>query len=125
MRRDVDRDEGIARPAVGTRPALPFQPDLLTAQQSGGNFDLDVLASRQMHPRLGALGGVGEIDGERGMQVLSRDGLAEILRLELGAGARAAAKHVAQDVFEATAAGAAATETTGAAAALETVRAEI
>src|SRR5690348_2383749 len=74
-----------------------------------------------MHARLGALGGLGEIDGEGGVQVLAGGGLAEVLGLELRAGTARAAKHVAQDVFKAATA---TTSAAGSAPALETVGTE-
>src|SRR5215468_3009280 len=49
VRRDVDRDQSIASLAGCARPALSFQPDLLTARNSSGDFDFDVLARRQVH----------------------------------------------------------------------------
>src|SRR4029453_5474685 len=71
MRRDVDRDQPIARLAARARPALPLQPDLLATCDSRRNLDLDVLAGRQVHARLGPFGRIGERDRQRSMQVLS------------------------------------------------------
>src|SRR5215475_2891985 len=60
MWRHVDGDQRIARPAARARPALAFQPDLLTTRDSRRDLDIDVLAVRQVHARLDAFGRIGE-----------------------------------------------------------------
>ena len=74
-----------------------------------------------MHARLGALGGIGQADRHLGMHILTGGGTGEILllkrRAETARTAARAAKHVAQNVFEAAG-------TTAAAPALKAVRSE-
>src|SRR5262249_45158408 len=116
MRRDVDRDQSITGFAGRVRPALPFQPDLLTARNSGGNLDLDVLARRQVHPRRRTLRRVRKCDRQRSVPVLPCTGRRTeififILRTITTRRASAAAKHSAQKILE-TSTGAAAGRTT-------------
>jgi hypothetical protein len=67
-------------------PTLAFQPDLLTARNPGWDLDLDVLAGRQMHTRLGAFGRIGKRDCQRSMQILPRAGCCvKILFFEVSA----------------------------------------
>src|SRR6478672_2010067 len=109
MRRDVDRNQRVARFSGRAGPALTFQADLLAARNARRNLDLDVLAGRQMYARLGALGCIGKRDRQRRVQILPGAGrCAEIFRLELLAEtprrAGTAAKHPAQKILEAGAA---------------------
>src|SRR5512139_237184 len=122
MRCDVDGDQHVAGRPMRARPTLTLQPDLLAAGESGWNFDLNVLAGRQVHARLGALGRVGEGDGETRLQILAANSRTEILRLERGAcaAARRIAEHAAQQILETTAAA----KPASAAAALEPVGTE-
>src|SRR5262245_54321415 len=71
---DVDGDQSIACPSARTRPALPFQPDLLATRNACRDFDLDVLAGRQMDASLRAICSVVERDGERRVQILPSAG---------------------------------------------------
>src|SRR6185312_5879205 len=132
VRRDVHRDQRIARLAARARPALLLQPDLLSACDAGRNLDLDVFPGGEVDAFFRALGCFGECDGECGVEVLPGGGGAEILRSELRAHAGAtactaaprAAEHVAQDVLEAAPAAAAKPTARAAACALEAVGAE-
>src|SRR5262249_16838726 len=103
MRRDRHRDHRVAGTA-GRRPALSLEPDLLAAGQPHWNFDLDLLAGRQLQPFGRPGGGIFERDSQRGVEVAASRRLTEILWLELRrAAARASAKsaeHIAQDVLE-------------------------
>ena len=109
MRRDIDRDQSVARSAGCARPALTFQPDLLTARDPRRNLDLNVLACRQMDSGLGTLCGVRKCDRQRCVQVLSgARRCAQIFRFELLAGTApstaAATEHPTQKILEAAAA---------------------
>src|SRR4029077_4349263 len=113
MRRDIDRDQRVARPPGCARPALTFQPDLLTTRDPRRNLDLNVLACRKMDSSLGTFCGVRECDRQRCVQVLSgARRCAQIVRFELLAGTApataAATEHPTQKVLEATATTAAA-----------------
>src|SRR6476469_2456091 len=113
MRRDIDRDQRVARAAGRARPALTFQTDLLTTRDPRRNLDLNVLACRQMDSGLGTLCGVRECDRQRCVQVLSgARRCAHIVRFELLAGTAPATapatEHPTQKVLKATATTAAA-----------------
>src|SRR2546425_1268584 len=80
---------------------LPFEPDLLALGKPGRDSYLDLLAGRQLHALLGALGGFGERDGERGDDVAAAG--RKILLLEMNTRARTSAAgpaQSAQDVLE-------------------------
>src|SRR5262249_14880519 len=66
----VDGDQSITCPSASARPTLPLKPDLLTTRDTRRDFDLDVLAGRQVDAGLRAICSVVERDGERGMQIL-------------------------------------------------------
>src|SRR4029077_17788220 len=113
MRRDIDRDQGVARPAGRARPALTFQTDLLTTRDPGRNLDLNVLARRQMDSSFGTLCGVRECDRQGCVQVMSGPRrCAQIVRFQLVAGTApataAATEHPTQKVLKTTATTAAA-----------------
>ena len=76
------------RPPGAGQP-LALEPDLLALGETGRDLDLDLLAGRQLHALLHALGGLRQRDGERRRDIAAGRG-AEILRLEMDAGAGAA-----------------------------------
>ena len=102
MRRDRDRDERVADRA-GPGQALPFEPDLLAIGETRRNLDVHFLAVRQVHAAGAAFGGLGERDGHRHRDVAAAGRRAEIIRLELEAGAPApcSAEHALENVLEA------------------------
>ena len=82
--------------------ALAFEPDVLAGHDADGNFDVDVLAVRQVQPLRRAVGRVGQRHRHLGLNVGAD---AEILLLErratATAAARCATKRLAQNIFEA------------------------
>src|SRR5215831_8398906 len=117
MRRDRDGDEKVAGTAAGAGESLPFQADGLALVQSGGDLDVDLPASRELHALVRALGRFRQRDRKRSGDVLA--GAAQILLLELEAAARSsrtsgASERFLQDILEA----AEAAKTTAAAAGL-------
>src|SRR5580698_983100 len=129
QRRLVKRDRQVEPHAGAGLPghALAFEPDVLAAHDADRNFDVHILAVRQVQPLGGAVGRIRQRHRHFGLNVGADT---EILRLEIGAAtARAAAEGFAQNILEA-AKSAAATAGSGAAAptpggAGETFRAEV
>src|SRR5262249_43061516 len=85
MRRHRDGDEKVAGTATSAGESLPFQADGLAVVQSGGDLDVDLPASRELHTLVRALGRFRQRDRKRSGDVLA--GAAQILLLELEAAA--------------------------------------
>src|SRR5262249_2992140 len=81
----------------GAGESLPFQADGLALVQSGGDLDVDLPASRELHALVRALGRFRQRDRKRSGDVLA--GAAQILLLESEAAARSSRTSVASDRF--------------------------
>src|SRR6202165_1964569 len=105
MRHDTDRDQEIAGGMAGRGLALPFQPDLLSGGDAGGNLDIEFFAARQPDALLPALDRLFQRHRHGDVKVeIEGDSAGIELEGAAGAGPRAArrgaAEHAVEDVLE-------------------------
>src|SRR5262245_14423091 len=113
MRRNADRDQGIARrTAARRRGALALEPDLLTIGEACRDLHFDLPAVRQVHPARAALCRLRERDGDLRGHVLAGPARRKIFELRAkvrSPAAAALAEHVLEDLVDAAEAAGAAT----------------